>query len=137
MRIYIAHSKKINYKEDLYKPIREDSFFQNHEIILPHEERIASNNTREFYQSLDLMIAECSDSGTGLGIELGWAYDDKTPLYCIHKENTKINSSIKKITDNIYEYKDIPEMISIIKDIIAKESNKETIKTYIKKDSRD
>ena len=85
MRIYIAHSKDINYIEDLYKPLRNDSFFKNHELILPHETDINSANTREFYKTIDVFIADCTEPATGLGIEIGWAYDDNKKIYCISK----------------------------------------------------
>ena len=29
MRIYVAHSKKMNYIDELYKPLRNDDFFAN------------------------------------------------------------------------------------------------------------
>lgn len=47
MRIYIGHSKKFNYKEELYIPLRNDDFFKSHEL-LPHEESASSSNSRDF-----------------------------------------------------------------------------------------
>lgn len=118
MKIYIAHSKNMNYIDELYKPVRNDEFLRNYEIILPHEDSKVSKNSREFYKTIDIFIAECSEPATGLGIELGWAYDDGKKIYCIHKEGTKINNSIRVVTNNIYEYKDSTDMINIIKNII-------------------
>ena len=37
MKIYIAHSKLINYIEELYNPIKEMELYKKHEIIFPHE----------------------------------------------------------------------------------------------------
>ena len=122
MNIYIAHSKKMNYQEDLYKPLRKEESLKKHQLILPHEESNPSSNDREFYKKIDLFIADCSEKGTGLGIELGWAYDDKTKIYCIHQEGKNIGMSISKITSNIYSYKDTNEMVNLIKDIIEKET---------------
>lgn len=125
MRIYIAHSKDINYIEDLYKPLRNDSFFKNHELILPHETDINSANTREFYKTIDVFIADCTEPATGLGIEIGWAYDDNKKIYCIYKSGSKISSSIKVVTDIYYEYSTPDEVVSIVKNIVE-ENNKET-----------
>lgn len=33
MKIYIAHSKLINYIDELYKPIKEMNIYKNHEIF--------------------------------------------------------------------------------------------------------
>ena len=122
MNIYIAHSKKMNYQEDLYKPLRNEESLKKHQLILPHEKSDTSSNDREFYKQIDLFIADCSEKGTGLGIELGWAYDDKTKIYCIYQEGKNIGMSISKITNNIYSYKDTSEMVNLIKDIIEKET---------------
>ena len=116
MKIYVAHSRKFDYLNELYKPIR--SNINNHEIILPHESEVFEKHDREYYRNIDLFIADVSYPATGLGIELGFAYDDNKPIYCICKKGNKYCSSIKSITDKIYEYNDMDEMISIIKGLV-------------------
>lgn len=120
MKIYVAHSKKMNYIDDLYKPLRSDPFFNNHELILPHEADVNSANSREFYKTIDIFIADCSEPATGLGIELGWVYDDNKKIYCIHKSGSKISNSIKVLTDSFYEYSNPTEIVEIIKNIVEK-----------------
>ena len=117
MRIYIAHSREIDYVNNLYKPLKNDPFFNEYDLILPHETD-KPNNTRDFYGSIDILIAECSEVSTGLGIELGFAYDDNVQIYCIYQYDKKISSSIKAVTNNFYEYHNIDEMVNIIKEII-------------------
>lgn len=118
MKIYIGHSKDINYIDELYKPLRNDSFFNEYELILPHEKSRDSSNTREFYKNIDVFIAECSEPATGLGIELGWAYDDNKNIYIIYKKGKKISGSLKAVTDNFFEYESVEEMVEIIKEIV-------------------
>lgn len=122
MKIYLAHSKKMDYINDLYRPLRNDSFFKDYELILPHEKSKTSSNSREFYKSIDIFIADCSEKGTGLGIELGWAYDDNKKIYCIYQAGKHISNSIKSVTNHFYEYTNINEMIEIIKKIIKEET---------------
>lgn len=117
MNVYVGHSKEINYKY-LYKKIREDNELRKFNIILPHEEDANSRNGREFYKTIDIMIAEVTERATGLGIELGWAYDDKKPIYCIYKKGSKISNSLKSVTDNFYEYENIDDCLEYIKSII-------------------
>lgn len=124
MKIYIAHSKKIDYINELYKPLRNDLFFDDYELILPHEKNMDSSNDRKFYKNIDIFIAECSEAGTGLGIELGWVYDDNKTIYCIYKSGKKISNSIKVVTHNLIEYKNTKEMLEVIKKIIIKEKQK-------------
>ena len=61
--------------------------------------------------------------GTGLGIELGWCYDDGIDIDCIYRSNKKLSNSIRCITDNIYEYKDSCDMVSLVKRIVEEVEN--------------
>ena len=73
MRIYVAHPTSVDYKHDIYEPLRRDSFFSQHELILPHEESSEITNMRSYYRNVDIAIAECSKPSTGVGIELSRA----------------------------------------------------------------
>lgn len=124
MKIYISHSKQLDYVKNLYKPIREDKELQKYEIILPHEITSESANTREFYKSLSVVIAEVSYPATGMGIELGWAYDDEIPLYCLYQRGHKISGSLKVICNHFIEYTSQAELLSLVKKIIEEVEKK-------------
>lgn len=124
MKIYIAHSKQLEYLENLYKPIREDKELQEYEILLPHEITSESANTREFYKSLSVVIAEVSHPATGMGIELGWAYDDGTPIYCLYQKGHKVSGSLKVICNHFIEYTSTTELLDIVKKIIKEVEKK-------------
>lgn len=123
MKVYIAHSKLLNYEENLYQPIRNDESLKKYDIILPHEESSVSYNTREFYKELNVVIAEVSFPGTGLGIELGWIYDDGVPIYCVYQKDKKVSSSLKCLTSNFIAYESEKELVDIIKNIIKEIEN--------------
>lgn len=118
MNIYIAHSKDINYINELYEPLKKHNKSLNN-LILPHQYETNNYNTREFYKTLDLVIAEVSKPATGLGIELGWAFDDKTPIYCISKKGIKVSSSLKAVTNNFFEYSNNDELLLIYDNILS------------------
>ena len=61
MRIYIAHSREFDFKNELYVPIRNDEELKEHEFILPHEISDVSSNTRDFYKDIDLLITKPED----------------------------------------------------------------------------
>lgn len=126
MKIYFAHSRDLDYQNDLYAPLRACTSLPQSDIILPHEGKDHVNNTREFYRSLDLIIAEVSFPATGLGIELGWAADDKTPVYCLYRSGCKPSGSLHAVTDKFYEYSSKGEMIQLISDIIKQNYQKES-----------
>ena len=118
MRIYLAHSSNYDYINNIYKPILNDEELSKI-ITLPHMEK-DNMHYRNYYEDFDLVIAEVSNPSTGMGIELGFFYDDKVPIYCIYKG--KYSKSIEAVTNKIYEYNSI---VYIIKRII-KEYNYET-----------
>lgn len=117
-KIYVAHSKKMNYKEELYKVIRDSKELEKYIILLPHEFDDKSSNTRDFYKTLDLFIADVTFAGTGLGIELGWVYDDNIPIYYIYKEGSKLSGSIRCVSDKFYAYNDSDSLVEVLLEII-------------------
>ena len=119
MKIYIAHSRDIDFINELYKPIKNSAELSNCEFILPHEKKQENNNNRMFYKNLDMIIADVSKPSTGMGIELGWANDDNVKIYCIYKKGLKYSSSLKTVSNNFYEYSNEIELIDIIKKIIS------------------
>ena len=40
MKIYIAHSREFDYINKLYKPLKENSFFSNYNLIFPYEKEM-------------------------------------------------------------------------------------------------
>lgn len=120
MKIYVGHSKDINYINELYKPVKEYEKNTRHIFILPHENNVNSNNTRDFYNNIDLFIAEVTMPSTGLGIELGWAFDSNVPIVCISKKGNRITNSLKSVTNEFYKYNTDEELINIINLIIVK-----------------
>jgi hypothetical protein len=101
-----VHSGGFDFKNELYKPIRESELSSQNEIILPHEFSDANYSSPEFFQNgkLDLIIAEVSYPSTGSGIELGWANLLGVKIVCIYKEDRVVSGSIKSITNKIIPY---------------------------------
>lgn len=118
MKVYIGHSKAMNYIDDLYKPVREVSENMDCTFILPHELDSDSQNDRSFYENIDLFIADVSLSATGLGIELGWAFDSNVPIICIFKSGSKVGGSLKSLTDKFYEYSDDKSLKLLLGEIV-------------------
>lgn len=120
MRIYIAHPTSIDYENEIYKLLRNDNFFLTHELILPHENGDAINNSREDYKNYDIVIAECSKPSIGVGIELGWLYDDKKPIYCFVKSGLHPSDAAASIAEKVIEYNNKQDFVDKIKAIVEK-----------------
>ena len=117
MKIYVAHSRDFDYHNELYVPLKNSDLFKQHEFILPHDGDNYKHD-RDFYKEIDLVIAEVSYPSTGLGIELGFLYDDNKPIYCIHKDDKTISSSINAVANYIYAYSNLDEMLELITKIV-------------------
>lgn len=72
MKIYVGHSSDIDFREELYEPLKSSRIAEEHKLVFPHEDSEELFDSKEFFRDeCDLFIAEVSDSSTGLGIELG------------------------------------------------------------------
>lgn len=118
MKIYFGHSKQFDYLNELYYPIEKSAILGNETLLFPHKLSKENTNSRRFYGEIDLFIAEVTYPATGLGIELGWVFDEEIPVYCFHKKGTKPSSSILCVTNNIYEYTSTRDMITKIEAIV-------------------
>ena len=120
MRIYVAHPTSIDYKNEIYKPLRNDDFFRRHELILPHEDSANISNSRGDYKNYDIAIAECIEPSIGMGIELGWFYDDKKPIYCFIKSGLNPSSAVVSIAEEVIDYSNEQDFVEKIKSVIDK-----------------
>ena len=120
MKIHIAHSSGINYRDNIYAPLRNDEFFAQYDLILPHENSVDFQNARERYKDINIVIAECSKPSTGMGIELGWLFDDKKPIFCLYKKGNTPSSALKAVAKEIVEYENTEDFVAKVKDIIAR-----------------
>ena len=118
MKIYVAHSKKIDYEKNLYSPMKKSDICINNDVFFPHDEEGKNVKTKDIIKQSDLVIAEVSEPAVGLGIELGWADCFNTKILCIYKKGKNYSSSIKFITNNFIEYENQEDMISKIQEFL-------------------
>lgn len=128
MKIYIAHSREFDYENELYQPIRSAKQLPQSGIILPHENDKTPAHGRDFYKQLDLVIAEVSYPATGLGIELGWVFDDSIPIVCIYQSGKRYSGSLHAVTSQFHEYHNPDELVSIIETLCQKYNRAESTK---------
>ena len=119
MKTYVTHSTSFDFKNKLYKPVRESQLNQNNEITLPHENSNEQFNSKEYMKDCDLILAEVSFPSTGQGIELGWANLYAKRIICFYKQGTKPSGSLKVLTSEIFEYESSEDLISKLNNIIS------------------
>jgi len=117
MKIYVSHSRSLDYLNLLYKPLKT---IEDYEFIFPHENEQIPFDSKKLLRSkeVDLVLAEVSFPATGQGVELGWANAFNIPIKCIFKSGSKISSSLEILTNQFLEYKDLDDLQNKIKDFI-------------------
>ncbi|UYP47388.1 hypothetical protein NEF87_003673 [Candidatus Lokiarchaeum ossiferum] len=58
----------------------------------------------------DALVLEFSEKGVGLGIEAGYCYARKIPIYVIAKQGSDISNTIQGIATEIYLYDQLSEL---------------------------
>jgi len=124
LKIYFGHSKDFDFVNEFYNPIENEESLKEETLLFPHKMSRDSRNGRDFYKQIDLFIAEVSHPATGLGMELGWAFDENIPVYCFYRKGIKPSSSLFSITYNVIEYDSAQEMVNQIVVIVQKAKQK-------------
>lgn len=120
-KIYVAHSKDFDYKNELYKPIRNSTLNKEFMIILPHEKSDELFNSKECIRKVcDAIIVEASYPKIGVGIEVGWADAYAVQIIAIYKKGFKLSESIKSVSKIVIEYESAEDMISKLGDALKK-----------------
>jgi len=114
MKIYLAHSTHYDYISELYEPIKKSALAEEHEFIFLFDQKVTPGSTKEIIENCDLVIAEVSYSGIGLGIELGWADAFRKRIICIHKPGQLASKFLGIISSEIYEYSNTEDLITLL-----------------------
>ncbi len=121
MKIYVAHSRTINFIDDLYNPIINSQKLKEYSFYFSHSDNTKeTNNNYNFYKQFDLIIAEVSQPSTGLGIELGWTNILQIPILCIYKKGSKITNSLNTVTNKYIEYINDEDLVDKIHEFLNK-----------------
>ena len=55
-----------------------------------------------------------------MGIELGWLFDGKKPIFCLYKKGNTPSSALKAVAREVVEYENTEDFVAKIKEIIAR-----------------
>ena len=117
MKIYVGHSTKYDYKNEIYKPLLDSILSKKVEFILPHNTD-KTFNSKEVIENSNLFIAEISEPSLGLGIEIGRAEMKGKKILCICNDKDKVPSSLKYVNVDVITYSDRNDMIRKIEEYV-------------------
>jgi len=119
--IYVSHSKGIDFRRELYTPLRESALNDQYRIVLPHEHSDALFSSKKFFQNeCDIIVVEASHPKLGVGIEVGWADAYDVPIITLIKKGAKLSSSLKPMSKKTIVYDSLEEMISKLGEALQK-----------------
>jgi hypothetical protein len=114
MKIYVSHSSKIDYKKDLYDPLRNSELAKDNEFLFPHERSLDLFPTRKLFskRGCDLVFAEVTFPSHGQGVELGWAYDEGIRIIMASKPQSQLSVVLPELCKEMFTYTDAEDLIA-------------------------
>ena len=128
IKVYIMHSDKIDYKEEIYKPLLELGLMNDYYLVLPLSERYKSDYVKELLNDSDIVICDLTKKNIFLNLELKFANKLNKEIYYFINESDK---KIKKY-NNVTKYnnkEDFSNKVKLLldslnkKDILLKREN--------------
>lgn len=131
LKVYIMHSEKIDYKEEIYKPLLEKGLMKDYFLILPMSEKFKSKYIKELINDSDVIICDLTKFNFFANIELKTAnkLNKENIYYFINSEDKNINK-YKKLNINIY--KDKLEFSELVKNLLNSINKKDL---FLKRDN--
>lgn len=112
MQIFLSHSSKYDYVNELYNPIKESSLDKIHKFIYFCEDpNYKEKSSKEIIQESDLIIADISIQSIGVGMEIGWASAQNKPIIMIHRTGVEVRGYMRLHAKDIFEYSSTTELI--------------------------
>ena len=125
IKVYFIHSDKLNYKEEIYKPLLEKGLMNDFYLIFPLSEKYKTSYIKDIMQESDIIICDLAKSNFFLKLEIKAAKKLNKPIYYFIKNDDK---NIKKYKlDNIYIYKDKDEFTFLVSNILYSLNQKDVI----------
>ncbi len=123
IKVYIMHSDKINYKDDLYKPLLEHGLMHDYFLILPMSNSFIDKFAKDLINESDIVICNLSNSNFLLNVEMKWAISQNKDIYYFIKNDDKKISKFKNYKYNVYSTTDelINQIIALLKAVNQKE----------------
>lgn len=119
VKVYVIHSKDFNFKEELYKPLRESVLNSQYQFVFPHEQGDGLFDSKSLLKNeRTLVLVEASFPKIGVGIEVGWANAYERPVIVMVRKGYRLSPSLQSVCDSNFEYEGPEDMTSKLKPIL-------------------
>lgn len=123
IKVYIMHSEKINYKEEIYKPLLEKGLMEDYFLILPLSEKYKASYIKELLIESDIVLCDLTNFNFFANLELKTAKKLNKQIYYFINANDKTSKKYKDI--NLYQNKE--EFSELVKKLLDSLNKKEIL----------
>ncbi len=116
LKVYIMHSDKIDYVNDIYRPLLKMGLMKEYYLILPLSDRYKSTYIKELFKDSDIIICDLTKANLFLNIELKTAKKLNKKIYYFINCNDKNIKKYKNIELN--KYNDKEEFCLLLKKLL-------------------
>lgn len=125
LKVYIMHSDKVNYKEDIYKPLLELGLMNDYFLILPMSKKYGTTYIKELLNDSDIVVCDLTKNNIFLKTEIKMALKQEKEIYYFIKEGSKDISKYKNI--NLITYNSKEEFSNKVKEVLDSLNKKEIL----------
>lgn len=119
------HSDKVDYKNNIYKPLLELGLMKDYFLILPMSENFKSTYIKELLNKSDVVICDLSKSNIFLSFEIKNAVKLNKKIYYLISSNDKKIKKYKNI--DLISYSDSGDYANKVKSILDSLNKKELL----------
>lgn len=125
LNIYIMHSDKVDYKNNIYKPLLELGLMKDYFLILPMSENFKSTYIKELLNKSDVVICDLSKCNIFLSFEIKNAVKLNKKIYYLISSSDKKIKKYKNI--DLISYSDSGDYANKVKSILDSLNKKELL----------
>ncbi len=116
LKVYIMHSDKVDYVNEIYRPLLKMGLMKEYYLILPLSDRYKGTYIKDLCKDSDIIICDLTKSNFLLNIELNTAKKLNKKIYYFINCNDKNIKKYKNLELN--KYTDKEEFCLLIKKLL-------------------
>lgn len=125
LNVYIMHSDRVDYKNNIYKPLLKLGLMKDYFLILPMSENFKSTYIKELLNKSDVVICDLSKSNIFLSFEIKNAVKLNKKIYYLISSSDKKIKKYKNI--DLISYSDSGDYANKVKSILDSLNKKELL----------
>lgn len=125
LNVYIMHSDKVDYKNNIYKPLLKLGLMKDYFLILPMSENFKSTYIKELLNKSDVVICDLSKCNIFLSFEIKNAVKLNKKIYYLISSSDKKIKKYKNI--DLISYSDSGDYANKVKSILDSLNKKELL----------